>query len=764
MSILARATRTRSRSATLARDQPYGPEAARLLPEARPSSRYPTTLLNRGRRLPTPYASLCMNLGTAVSPCPPSLKHVPLALALAALSALSAAAQEVTLDELLSLDLDQLADYKIEGATRTDVTLASAPGAVTLITRDQIERSTARTIPDLLRQVAGVNVRWNPMVQTISIRGFGASPFTSRVLLLIDGVPYNSWNKGGFPQHPGFDFFNLANVRHIEVVRGPGSSLYGANALEGVINIVTRSADDAEGTEASLLFGERNTRILSASHGTRFSPDVEVFASARVLNSQLPMELWTDDAGDAQAYDVFLKARARDFTISWYRLQDEFDGFERPAEGFGPGAAFRSADQIEQTVNIIAGEYRRSFGGGRWDVRANLSHARRNGSHCAACHAPAQAEELRRSADHGSQTLATVQANMKTFDHHELLFALESRRLEAGDHDEEFSGGLEDHAGHSTSLGPTDYIKTAMVIQDQMSWRDDTLLVTAGVRMELPSAPDLIESSVYPRVAVVWRPTDPWRVHAGWSEAARYPSFTELYQDSWFLAVDIPQGDPVVLAEFTPNPDLRPERIRSWTAGVSRRLGPKLQLSADVYRNRVSSPLVPVYPTFGTENHPADARAQGVELGLQLQASDGLSAYANWAYQENDQIGAGVDSVGQPIDFSYSPRHKLNGGFSATLPGDLRVTLDVSWRGEYLAPAFWYPIVFGDPQRTPLPAYALANIELSKRFALSRKNTLRVGILGRNLLDETPYETLAGLGGPLTGREFFLTASMSRRR
>src|SRR4051794_26922726 len=91
-------------------------------------------------------------------------------------------------------------DVKIEAATKTSIPISKAPGAVTVITARQIRESGARTIPELLRLVSGVNIRWNPMVQTIDMRGFGQNPFTNRVLLLIDGVPYNDWNQGGFPQ------------------------------------------------------------------------------------------------------------------------------------------------------------------------------------------------------------------------------------------------------------------------------------------------------------------------------------------------------------------------------------------------------------------------------------------------------------------------------------------------------------------------------------------------------------------------------------
>ncbi len=120
---------------------------------------------------------------------------------------------------------------RVEAATKTEIPISKAPSSVTVITAKQISESGLRTVSDLLRLVAGVNVRWNPMVTTVDIQGFGENPFSNRILLLIDGSPMNSGDTGGFPLSPSFDYFPVQNVKRIEIVRGPGSSLYGENAF-----------------------------------------------------------------------------------------------------------------------------------------------------------------------------------------------------------------------------------------------------------------------------------------------------------------------------------------------------------------------------------------------------------------------------------------------------------------------------------------------------------------------------------------------------
>jgi len=124
--------------------------------------------------------------------------------------------------------------------------LEEAPGATTVITSDEIARSAAANIFELLRRVPGIDIRYTPMGGHIAIRGTGSSPFSEEVLLLIDGSPYNSPDKGGFPGHPNYTgFFPLDRIARIEIVKGPVSVLYGANAFGGVINIVSKQAADA---------------------------------------------------------------------------------------------------------------------------------------------------------------------------------------------------------------------------------------------------------------------------------------------------------------------------------------------------------------------------------------------------------------------------------------------------------------------------------------------------------------------------------------
>lgn len=664
-----------------------------------------------------------------------------------------------SLESMLQMSLEDLMEYEVVTPTRTSLRLADSPGSVRLITNDEIRRSAAQTIPELLRVVAGVNVRWNPMVQTLDVRGFGSTPFSSQVLLMIDGVPYNSWNKAGFPQHPGFDFFNLANVKHIELVRGPGSALYGENAFNGVVNIVTLSGDDDVSLRLATKAGSQDTRTVSVSKGFVFAPQTNLFASVRRFQGQLPTELWAEES-DSQAtgYDAFLKLKHGDLEATYYRLSDEFDGFTHTPEGspLPPGSVFRSASKIEQTVDIFGLQYRKEAVSGKWSFTANASHAQRDGSHCAACHAPAQDSEFTKVEDHGFQTYLHTQLGISAIEGHDLLVGAEARRIASGDHQHELHGA--EHVGvpHDTSV--LEYDKLSLFVQDRMTLLDGRLQLVAGVRYDGSTSPKLFDSEVHPRFAAVYDLSDAVTLRASWGRASRYPSFSELYQATWFLAAESP-AVTIPLAQFEPNEELGPEQIESFELSMSARPTEHWQIQLDAYRNEITDHIAIAYPRIRYENHPQDARVTGMEAEVRYMPSTRFTAFVNYAYQHNERLGTGTDSMGSELDFSYSPRHKVNAGFTYSPAESLSMSVQASWKDEYQAPDFWYGIVFGPAaQPRPLDGYTLLNATVTYRlpFGKDGRRPLAVRLVGRNLGNERPYETLTGFGGRNVGRQGYL--------
>jgi iron complex outermembrane recepter protein len=146
-------------------------------------------------------------------------------------------------DDFTSMDLEQLMAMEVTGVTRRAGSYAKSPAAIFVLTGEDIHRSGARTIADALRLVPGLQVvRTNAQSYTVTARGFGAD----KLQVLLDGRSvYTPLSSTVF-----WDVFdtNLEDIARIEVIRGPGATVWGANAVNGVINIITRPAADSTGT------------------------------------------------------------------------------------------------------------------------------------------------------------------------------------------------------------------------------------------------------------------------------------------------------------------------------------------------------------------------------------------------------------------------------------------------------------------------------------------------------------------------------------
>ena len=148
-------------------------------------------------------------------------------------------------DSFVDLAFEELFDITVTSVARKEQKLSEAASAVYVITREDLRRSGVDTIPEALRMVPGVQVaQIDSSTWAISARGFN-SRFASKLLVMIDGrTVYTPVFSGVFWEEQDLVF---EDIDRIEVIRGPGGTLWGANAVNGVINIITQSAHDTKG-------------------------------------------------------------------------------------------------------------------------------------------------------------------------------------------------------------------------------------------------------------------------------------------------------------------------------------------------------------------------------------------------------------------------------------------------------------------------------------------------------------------------------------
>ncbi len=170
-------------------------------------------------------------------------------------------------DDILSLSLEELMNFEVTSAFKKPQSLRDVPAAVYVVTNREIKRSGATSIPDLLRMVPGVNVaKIDNENWAVSIRGFNGL-FSDKLLVLMDGRPlYSPLFSGVF-----WDVQDtlLADIDRIEIIRGPGASSWGSNAVNGVINIITKDSSKTQGGFLELGAGTLERAFTSVRYGGR---------------------------------------------------------------------------------------------------------------------------------------------------------------------------------------------------------------------------------------------------------------------------------------------------------------------------------------------------------------------------------------------------------------------------------------------------------------------------------------------------------------
>jgi len=167
--------------------------------------------------------------------------------------------------DLTQKSLEDLMNIRVTSVSRKEQKTSQVAAAIFVISREDISRSGALNIPDLLRMVPGVDVaQINASSWAISVRGFNGE-FSNKLLVLVDGRTVYTpmfagvfWNAQNVP---------LDSIDRIEVIRGPGASIWGSNAVNGVINIITRSAENTQGGQVSSDAGNAGIGPATITYG-----------------------------------------------------------------------------------------------------------------------------------------------------------------------------------------------------------------------------------------------------------------------------------------------------------------------------------------------------------------------------------------------------------------------------------------------------------------------------------------------------------------
>jgi outer membrane receptor for ferrienterochelin and colicins len=173
-------------------------------------------------------------------------RFFPLLLGVCVFAAGQVHAQDISIQDLYNLDIEGLANIEVSAASKRTESLGAAPSIMNVVTRDDIKRYGAVNLHDILNRVPSLQVlnSTGSPNNTLTLRAATNQHYPNRILFLIDGRPVRD-SYGGHLNYSLFTNYPISNIEQIEVIRGPGSVLYGTNAYAGVINIVSKPACDA---------------------------------------------------------------------------------------------------------------------------------------------------------------------------------------------------------------------------------------------------------------------------------------------------------------------------------------------------------------------------------------------------------------------------------------------------------------------------------------------------------------------------------------
>ena len=605
-------------------------------------------------------------------------------------------------------------------ASRYEQKISEAPSAITVITAEDIRQSGATNVPDLLRIVPGMDVMSVTASDfNVAARGLNHRLY-NKILLMVDGRPVYLkllgivlWESLTFP---------LEEIERIEIIRGPGSALYGANAYSGVIHIITKSPEKLKGTSLSFTGGEYNTCLGSLIH-------------AGVM--------------DKLDYKVSLGWYQTD---QWTEEKDSLDGIPRGNVAVG----YKFNDNSKLT-----------FSGGHGETVGEV----------AAGHIPMEKEGTTDyfQADYNFKDLRVL-AYWEGVDGEILdLTTLLTDKQESDTYEIEVQQTLNLLEKHSIVLGgnfrqcnaKSDTLKDRK--QEQGTWDFylqeefkpiDSLSIVVGGRYDYHP---LFGDHTTPRTSVIYSPVKNHTFRISAATAFRSPTFFESYTET-STEVTVETGlplpfPPTMIVEIPTvgNEDLTPEKITTYEIGYQTLLVDRVKARVDLFYNQYKdfinarakltsvpnelypgSPVGPYYTYLNT----GETEGRGGEISVEVLIAEGLTGMVNYSYQEI------IDLEDDPISDEdekdqrrkESPLNKVNAELRAKLKNGLSLNVSVNYVDEV---ELWVG-------NLKLDSYTLVNVRLGYQI----NDNLEIAVAAFNLFKDEHYQYTPGnIPGLVFGEE-----------
>ncbi len=608
----------------------------------------------------------------------------------AAVVAAPASAQ--TIDQLRDMAIEDLAEINVSSVSKTDQPLGEAPAAIYVISREDIVRSGAVTLPEMLRLAPNLQVyQQNPAEWVVTARGLNgnlaAQNFPNKLLVLIDGRPiYTPLFSGVYWDLPDV---LPETVDRIEVISGPGATLWGANAVNGVINIITRRSSEASGAFASVRAGP-DRRAAGVRYAGRAGETVSYSLHGRYLRNE---GFFTPAGADAE------DGRRRiggGFRVDW--TPNDADLVTLHGEIFDtrlnqPGGL--SEDSSGR--NVTARWTRRTGGGGEIQAQLFYDHIARD-------------DRAGGGVKFDTDTLdAEIQHSFTPGERHRIVWGAGARL---------FAYDIEGTPSIFFDPAQNELFIGNLFVQDIFAVTPD-LTLTAGLKVEqLPYA----GTNLLPEVRIAWKPGPTALIWGSVGRAVRSPTPFDVDVEERVADLVSVSGDP----------NFHTEKLTAFELGTRLQPAASFSLSATLfyhlYDDLRSIEFVPgpALISLGWGNG-LEGKTYGAEAWADLRVTKWWTLAAGATVLERDfrfKEGAsglvGTSQLGNDPPYWITARSSMNLAETLTLDFDFRAV--------------------GALRASAIEAYQ----ELGGRFAWQATPAMTLSLSGTNLLHDRHQEYPGG--------------------
>jgi iron complex outermembrane receptor protein len=601
-----------------------------------------------------------------------------------------------SIGDLKQLNVEDLMNVRVTSVARHSEKLIETASAIQVITQDDIRRSGATSIPEALRLADNLQVaQKNAHDWAISARGFNTA-LGNKLLVMIDGrTVYTPLYSGVF--WDAQDYL-LEDIDRIEVISGPGGALWGANAVNGVINIITKSAKDTQGLYAEGGGGSEPQEFGALRYGGTVGGETQYRAYAKyfdrgdevLANGNPETDAWRQGRA---GFRIDSQATSRDrLTLQG----DYYDGHENVETG-GTG---------DQSGENLLGRWTRVF-----SDESDLS--------------------LQTYIDqtHLADPIPSLTASGVKFTPPGLLY--DDLTTYDVDFQHRFPLGARNHVVwglgfrrthdaviDAPALGflPNDLRQNlySAFVQDEIALRNN-LAFTLGTKLEHN---DYTGFEYEPDARLSWTLSPTQALWSAVSRAVRTPSRIDH---------DLSEGSPPYFLILKGGADFTSETVLAYELGYRAQLNSKLSTSISSFYNQYdhvrSTSATPgtLLPFFFTNN--LEGHTYGVEFSGDYQVTELWSLHAGYTLlREHLTVTAGQFDLGNAHNETADPKHQLSIRSSLTLPRRLELGAGLRWVDTL--------VINNGPVLTTVPSY----FELESRLAWHASDRLELSLVGQNLL------------------------------